>query len=627
MFEISYDTWYKVCDMYLSKRSANLYSYLQWFPYSKLEKSEIYYIKSEDFFNKYINHGHCVLFSSVMFRTENYLQKSDGSFRNATLISPLLYLILQCIGKTIADKYQSKRPPEIEVFYGGNYQNMDCHYKRPYYEFFASINREITNYDYFIKTDVRNFYDNIKLNTLMAEIDENVNINETIISPSLLHLYKNILSYCGSGKFPLVENSVASSYLSTIIYLEPIDRELYKYLSASHYPEITKIKMLRYVDDLYILIKSDSSLQELSKVTLEIFNKYASILKKYGLSLNTLKCCLKNSNEILDELRNSFYDEPVLQEKYTVPEIFPNGIVDFLERLNQRLEVEGSISVKTYNEIIVEVYSTTEIEFQPQEILNYFVYDNPESARRIEAVTLLLHMIKRDICFIHLDPKRLTILIMQTNSEEAIKNLLTELFNRDRTNRWNSYDTTIAINYLIKRNVKHQDLLDVIKQRVPELTIYNTKFCTKSFISHLSGDTIISSICNYINTDDTANYLYLMYVIEKENKNWMEAYAYFITFFERVTANVDCRLKDKPVDFKKYFARDQLIKTFKEIPDSKGILEKAILLRNQNPLAHASSELLEDNSSSHKLDKSIAELMGLLISFIKLKQKNPIKEG
>jgi AbiA family abortive infection protein len=615
MFEISYDTWHKVCDMYLSKRSANLHSYLQWFPYSKLEKDDIHYTRSEEFYNKYIKHGHCVLFSSVMFRTENYLQKSDGSFRNATLISPLLYLILQCIGKTIADKYQSKRPTDIEVFYGGNYQNMDGHYKIPYYDFFASINREINNYDYFIKTDVRNFYDNIKLNTLMAEIDGNVNFNETIISPSLLHLYKNIFSYCGSGKYPLVENSVASSYLSTIIYLEPIDCELYEYLSEGHYPEITKIKMVRYVDDLYILIKSDSSLQELNKVTLEIFNKYASILKKYGLSLNTLKCCLKNSNEILDELRNSFYDEQVLQKKYTVPEIFPNGIVDFLERLNQTIESEGSISVKRYNEIIFEVYSTTEIEFQPQEILNYFVYDNPESARRIEAINLLLIMIKRDSSFIHLDPKRLTILIMQTHSETAIKNLLTELFNRDRTNKWNSYDTTIAINYLIKRNVKHDDLLSVIERRVPELTSYNTQFCTKSFISHLSEDKIISSICNCINTDDTANYLYLMYVIEKENKNWIEAYAYFITFFERVTANVDCKLKGKSVKFRDYFAKDQLIETFKNIPDSKEILDKAILLRNQNPLAHASSELLKDNSSSLKLDNSIADLTRLLISF------------
>ena len=373
--------------------------------------------------------------------------------------------------------------------------------------------------------------------------------------------------------------------------------------------------MVRYVDDLYILIKSDSSLQELNKVTLEIFNKYASILKKYGLSLNTLKCCLKNSNEILDELRNSFYDDQIVQKKCTVPEIFPNGIIDFLERLNQTLESEGSISVKKYNEIISEVYSTTEIEFQPQEILNYFVYDNPESAKRVEAITYLLHMINRGVSFIHLDPKRLTILIMQTCSKEAIKNLLTVLFNRDRTNLWNSYDTTIAINYLIKRNVKHQDLLSVIERRVPELTSYNTQFCTKSFISDLSENKIISSICNYIDTDDTANYLYLMYVIEKENKNWIEAYAYFITFFERVTANVDCRLKGIPVDFKKYFAKNQLIDTFEKIPDSKEILDKAISLRNQNPLAHASSELLDDNSSSQKLDHSIADLKKLLISF------------
>ncbi|RBQ23607.1 MAG: hypothetical protein ALMCE001_16690 [Methanocorpusculum sp. MCE] len=133
---------------------------------------------------------------------------------------------------------------------------------------------------------------------------------------------------------------------------------------------------------------------------------------------------------------------------------------------------------------------------------------------------------------------------------------------------WDVIFTTIAINYLIKRNVKHQDLLDVIKQRLPELANYNTKYCTKSFISNLSEDKIRSSICNHIDKDDTVNYLYLMYIIEKENKNWMEAYAYFITFFQRVIANVDCKLKGEPVIFRNYFSKPQLKKTFEKISDS-----------------------------------------------------------
>jgi len=56
-------------------------------------------ITGEDFYNKFIKTGGFVFFPEVIRHLENFIQKSDGSFRNAALIIPILYLVLQAIGK------------------------------------------------------------------------------------------------------------------------------------------------------------------------------------------------------------------------------------------------------------------------------------------------------------------------------------------------------------------------------------------------------------------------------------------------------------------------------------------------------------------------------------------------
>ena len=129
MLGITYDTWKNTCQMYFELGKGTKASYLQWFPFTKLSEKEQDIIAGEDFYNKYIKPGAFALFPAVMFRSENYIQKADGSFRDSSLLSPVLYLLLQALGREISLVYTSQRNNKIKVFYAGNYDELRPHYR------------------------------------------------------------------------------------------------------------------------------------------------------------------------------------------------------------------------------------------------------------------------------------------------------------------------------------------------------------------------------------------------------------------------------------------------------------------------------------------------------------------
>lgn len=81
-----------------------------------------------------------------MQQSENYLQKGDGSFRDSSLITPVLYLMLQAVGKEISEQYISHRPDDISTYYAGNYEFMRPKYKQDYDDFFKELNTCIDEY-------------------------------------------------------------------------------------------------------------------------------------------------------------------------------------------------------------------------------------------------------------------------------------------------------------------------------------------------------------------------------------------------------------------------------------------------------------------------------------------------
>lgn len=82
MFGISYESWKDVCEMYFSLKPGVKKAYLQWYPLSKISDASQERLKSKDFYDKYIVSGAFVMIPGAMQRSENFMQKGDGSFRD-----------------------------------------------------------------------------------------------------------------------------------------------------------------------------------------------------------------------------------------------------------------------------------------------------------------------------------------------------------------------------------------------------------------------------------------------------------------------------------------------------------------------------------------------------------------
>ena len=85
---------------------------------------------------------------------------------------------------------------------------------------------------------------------------------------------------------------------------------------------------------MYILISSDHTEAEIHDAYNRIRNEYSSILKEYGLALNTKKCCIKPSFEINDELKKSLYDEFFHGEKHKIESLFSGSLASFLQEIS-----------------------------------------------------------------------------------------------------------------------------------------------------------------------------------------------------------------------------------------------------------------------------------------------------
>lgn len=617
MFGISYDTWKKVCNMYFSLNKGSQKAYLQWFPFTKLSSADKEIIFGEDFYNRYIKTASFVLFPPAMHQSENYLQKGDGSFRDSSLIGPVLFLVLQSIGMEIHNHYTSVRPSDISVYYAGNYEHLRPKYKQDYDDFFKELNASIDEYQYFIKTDITNFFANISVDKLIAQIDKVCNSADVVFTQTQLHLFKELLTYCGNGRFPLIENSVASSFLATVVYLDVVDKALHQYISTN-VTVFSSFRIVRYVDDMYILISSDKPIGYLHEAYNEIRNEYSSILKDFGLALNAKKCCLKELKEINQELKKSLYDEYFNGQKHSIEELFSGALYRFLSDLSSELLLD-SIDIETYNELVNKHFSSDDIEFTPSEVFNYFVYENENELQSEDVIKEIVGLVEQSISFISLDPKRLTVMIMKTKSDKAIKGFLNQLFRKNRSDKWNSYDTTIAISYLIQSKFRHIDLLNILSNRHPNLYSYYFHHCKNSTIQCFSLWRV-QKLSEIISQDNKAHYLYFMHLCEIKKANYMAAFAYYKNYFDRVTADLDfafgCDPRPKKPNYNAFYKEGALIKFYSGIDDSETVIKAAHKLRNANPLSHSSSELLDSNNTSEDLCNSIKALSKLIYGYI-----------
>ena len=374
LFSFEYEDWKMVCSRIFDQNKRRKSTYLQWYPFTRLSKKDKETLISETFFNNYINSGLFSYYSENWLITNNYIMKGDGNFRNASLVSPLMYLVALVIGKSISKVYQSKRPPSVIVFYAGNYDKNRFFYRKDYDEFFKKVNDLAQYYKYFIKIDIKDFFSNIDMNKLFDIINFRLAETNVKINQKDLMAYKELLLCLGQGEFPLIENCTASSYLATVVYLEIPDIRLHSYITDKE-PYITNFTMVRYVDDLYILFNSDLSENMITPMVNRILNAYSSELKKLNLSLNRGKTLWKFSTKINEELKKSLYDERYYSKNFKITDFVDNNLLlTFLDRIEELL-FNHDLDALKYLELINEIFKIPNAEYTPQEIYNSLVYD------------------------------------------------------------------------------------------------------------------------------------------------------------------------------------------------------------------------------------------------------------
>ena len=627
MFNIEYEAWKNVCSAYFELNENTKKSYLQFFPLTKISKKEEENLKSESFFNNYIKDLTFVIDEECFFRTNNFLQKGDGSFRDSSLVSPILFLVLQTLGYKIYSLYEQERNENIEVYYAGNYNEMDVMYKRSYDEFYNSINSKKNDFDYYLKTDISNFFSNINVNILVEKIDKNCNKkgNKITINSSELKVLKDILEYAGFGKFPTIENSVATSFLATNVYLDEIDNYIYDYISKNKNED--SFKMIRYVDDLYILFNSNKINKNIKDFCNELRNQYSSILKKYGLALNNKKFTFTKIENIENELKKSLYSENIDVKDNSFKNFPDESFYQFITKLASILD-NDYITIEEYSELINEYFYDENIEYTPIEIFNYFIYGSDIIGKNKKLSDSICQLIEKDISFISLDPKRLTTLVLKTKNGRAIRSLLNSLFKRSRNNHWNTYDTSIAVHYLIQRGFEHSDLINILGENESDLKNFYDYFCKNSFMKIFENklNKVINKLIPIITGKEKKKtyFLYLMYKAEKEKNNTLSEFNFFKNYFDRVTAHLEFKYsseKLKNPNFRKFYKEQELCKFYNCIDCSKDVLEKAHNIRNANPLSHASAELLE-KYTTEEIKRNIEDLNGLIECYIENKENN-----
>lgn len=627
MFNIEYEAWENVCSAYFKLNENTKKAYLQFFPLTKISKIEEENLKSESFFNNYIKDLTFVIVEECFFRTNNFLQKGDGSFRDSSLVSPILFLVLQTLGYKIYNLYEQERNENIEVYYAGNYNELDVMYKKSYDEFYNSINSKKNDFDYYLKTDLSNFFSNINVNILVEKIDKNCNKkgNKITINSSELKVLKDILEYAGFGKFPTIENSVATSFLATNVYLDEIDNYIYDYISKNKNED--SFKMIRYVDDLYILFNSNKINKNIKDFCNELRNQYSSILKKYGLALNNKKFTFTKIENIENELKKSLYSENIDVKDNSFKNFPDESFYQFITKLASILD-NDYITIEEYSELINEYFYDENIEYTPIEIFNYFIYGSDIIGKNKKLSDSICQLIEKDISFISLDPKRLTTLVLKTKNGRAIRSLLNSLFKRSRNNHWNTYDTSIAVHYLIQRGFEHSDLINILGENESDLKNFYDYFCKNSFMKIFENklNKVINKLIPIITGKEKKKtyFLYLMYKAEKEKNNTLSEFNFFKNYFDRVTAHLEFKYsseKLKNPNFRKFYKEQELCKFYNCIDCSKDVLEKAHNIRNANPLSHASAELLE-KYTTEEIKRNIEDLNGLIECYIENKENN-----
>lgn len=611
MINFDYDLWKDVCENV--KDYAKIYGkfYIQLYPFTF--ETFYNYISSDLFYNKFIKNGGIFEMHNFEF-PENYAIKTDGTIRKRYLLTPIMYLYYVAIGKYISTKFESTCISDNYFnYYAGDFNKNEYHYKKVYNRYISKVQTCAVNYDYYLKLDIASFFDNIDLKKL-----KEILICSNVLTETEANVFEKILSLCGNGKMPQTECGITSSYLSTVCYMDLLDKKLLNYLFKYNY--FTKFAVIRYVDDFFIFFSINKKVS-LTKIENDITNYLNNIYHEYGLCINKNKTILKKSRKIYEDIKSfSLFDDIGTDDN--LDNIFSKNIIlSFLNDLINLVNKEG-INFKKYKDIIDKNFDSKKIRYHAAQIYYTLVYKKSKWLSQTDTKSAMRQALENDYNILVHDPKVLTTMIVKTEDESLIKKMLDKLFRIYRAGEWNIVCTYIGLIYLFNSGFKHIDLLNIIKKEDNILYNYINIYCKSNWhFRVLSINNRKFATKAYLKKSNLY-YLLLMYIFELKNNNYLHAYSYFKNYFDVLTAHL-AHMTDSTKKFsvESYYKEGELKSFYQnylpEMNDKIGsTINETHKYRNGNPVCHGSGKMLDYVNQTELLLNNINDLQTIIDAYV-----------
>lgn len=606
MMHPSYESWRDACDT-MMRQKRRLKSYFQWYPFSILSKSNWEVLSSETFFSTYIQDGAFLICYSMRFTTKGFIQKQGVVFRDSVLVSPILFLYLLAFGIEYQRVFVDPRS-EMACEYAGDIINKQAQYKQSYRRYCAHKRVAKGCYSYYLKTDVTNFFGSINVDRLISKMQDCSNGGFSATDGLFL---RALLLYCGEGIFPTIQNHPTLSFLATKVFLSDIDAELTR--SVQMNASVDSFKLVRYVDDLFIFFDVKNGAPPL-RAKEELLNKYADILRLNGLTLNQSKVEFGSTSALsLAEASESCVDFSGLQAEEEVEDAVERMALLFDEIARR---TSGRDYLQQDFDEAVELAFAKDIEDEsPITTFRTCLYRESDCFHRQIVINSIRKALDNGKVILSYNTAELTKCILNTNDGQLIREMLNMLFRSHRDGTWSSIDALVAINYLIGRSAMHKDLLKTLKEAEPGLDTYIRLFCTREHFVTSPASDVESKLVFVVSNDVPSKIQFANQLYHKATNNYFEQVSYTRTFFDRFSTLYKRKvLHEKQKRF--LYKVNELTPIYSSIDGSKEIIHKAEMLRQHNPLIHASSELITD-SYKNDIREVIESLIELIAELLK----------
>lgn len=593
MININYDIWKEACDLIKKYAKTHGKFYLQLYPFYNYNNLNT--ISSESFFNSYVSNGAIFTNYSNFDRIDNYCRKSDGSYRNRFLLSPIIYIYYISIGLYFSKKYNQKRNKNIYVEYGASFDDGDLHYRNSYHKFVDYIVDNNSEYNYYYKLDISDFFNKIDIDLLTKLLANSLKFNQ-----KEQMLFKEFIKWCGNGTFPQTECGVTSCYLATIVYFDIIDNKLYNSLIKEK--RINKFKICRYVDDLYILLDIDGRINT-DVIENRISSLYENLIYSYGLSINREKSKFNNFDNIFSDLKSfSIFED--YDEDMEIPEEYKHHLLTFLTELGQYAE-KGGINYQKYINLIDKYFDNPESKYHAGQILYVLIYKNIEWLKETKIIKKLTKIIENDFNVLSVDPRRLVSIIVNTHDEEIIKKFLNKLYCSSEEGNWLISHNFMTFQYLLYRNFASAKLLNKMRPYCSDNVDFIIKYYKEDWRKVIISKEIDMQISKLKYNDTPISFFKFLEIISLKNGDILKAQAYNKNYFDSITKNIELvkgYSSDKnKVNYRKGELKDIYINKLKISNNMWNSINDLCDRRNKNPLCHASC-----NVFSNKQDISIS---------------------